>query len=1083
VVAVSTEGAIPTDLNRLRIVVERGGRSPSLEPYDLPVGAPLPGTITLKPLKDGEVEGVVKISVEGFLKTPSGEEKKRVLRTARVGFVAEKQKLLRMPLRFSCFDTDDCPEGKTCLGGECVSDSKEAASLPDYEERLVVVSGAGCFDERTCLSAGTLQSVTLAPGSCSFDAPGPAGSFNLAMEWAVAPGSAVLLEQDPQEGFTLDAGKITLAPGLCKALESKRALGLFASQKCAAKAPDQPVCKVEPGPLPQNVGPGAWVVDGPGGTQISGPPGALNDLSGLKIEEDPSGAPPLPQGYEARSKTFAFLPHGQTFAQAVTIRVPYSGVVQSAPVLLTAPAQGTSWEVVPGAQDTSTAMTADVTHFSYFVVAEAAGGSGAGGSAGQGGDGGAGGNAGVGGDAGSAGDSGSAGDGGASGQGGGGGCSHDLCTPGAPLDPTCDSCAEKICESSSGCCTETWGSDCVELVPELCLISCEGPGGAGGEGGAAGDGGTGAGGGGSGGESGSSSCGEVGESFKWCNSFDPCSSTAGLPSLACKSGVETDICSFAFYQKCCQTGWDGDCAGLAAESFGTCSKASEKAEFVTESTGQSTGPMALDLAGNLHLAGYFFYKHVPGCSDRLFSLNSEKISDSPRGVLFDVSEGRFLWFSFLGKLWWMNESNSWTPTLLLDPGQDSIKSFAYLGSGLLLGLKDSTGGWRLKTCEFPGCQNPMGTLLPVGVAAEQLAVMDGWVYMATGAPGAEGQLRSCPFGWEAGCTNPPGVADPAYREILAMTTLKGKLYLAVRESGFSGILGCDCNVGTCACAMQVVSLAGDSPGEVDALAADEAQGHLYYRATSNKASRIYRVNVNLTKSEDCSGDRNTGSRDPMEASYWLARWQEGRIGFHEVEGNDLLRKYLERLTGGETTSVLVPLCGKAVDLRVLAAAGHEVRGVELAPLAAEAFFQESGVEPERDTLGPFERLRADNLTYLLGDVFALTPELLGTVGAIFDRAALVALEPFTRERYAGVLSSCLAPGGRILLVTFEYDQALAPGPPFSVPREEVQRLFGERFELTLLEERPVEAQNPRLREQGVTSIQESAWLLSDRIRR
>jgi len=219
--------------------------------------------------------------------------------------------------------------------------------------------------------------------------------------------------------------------------------------------------------------------------------------------------------------------------------------------------------------------------------------------------------------------------------------------------------------------------------------------------------------------------------------------------------------------------------------------------------------------------------------------------------------------------------------------------------------------------------------------------------------------------------------------------------------------------------------------------------------------------------------------DRMEASFWLARWQEGRIGFHEAEGNDLLRKYLIRLTGGETTSVLVPLCGKAVDLRLLAAAGHQVWGVELVPLAAEAFFQESGVTPERDALGPFERLRTENLTYLLGDVFALTPELLGPVGAIFDRAALVALEPSTRERYVEVLSACLAPGGRILLVTFTYDQALAPGPPFSVPREEVQRLFGERFELTLLEERPVEAQNPRLREQDVTSIQEVAWLLRD----
>lgn len=217
----------------------------------------------------------------------------------------------------------------------------------------------------------------------------------------------------------------------------------------------------------------------------------------------------------------------------------------------------------------------------------------------------------------------------------------------------------------------------------------------------------------------------------------------------------------------------------------------------------------------------------------------------------------------------------------------------------------------------------------------------------------------------------------------------------------------------------------------------------------------------------------------MDAAFWLARWEEGRIGFHEAEGSDLLRRFLGRLADAPA-SVLVPLCGKAVDLRTLAAAGHQVHGVDLSPLAATAFFEESGASPERDALGPFERLRGGVITYLVGDIFALTPEHLGPVQAIFDRAALVALSPEDRERYVDLLSSCLAPGGRLLLVAFDYDQTLAPGPPFSVPDDEVRRLFGQRFDLELLEERATPSQNPRLQSLGVTSVREAAWLLTRR---
>ena len=73
---------------------------------------------------------------------------------------------------------------------------------------------------------------------------------------------------------------------------------------------------------------------------------------------------------------------------------------------------------------------------------------------------------------------------------------------------------------------------------------------------------------------------------------------------------------------------------------------------------------------------------------------------------------------------------------------------------------------------------------------------------------------------------------------------------------------------------------------------------------------------------------------------WLERWQEGRIGWHEPEGNRSLQKYW-RASG---CRVLVPLCGKARDVLWLEERGNAVTGVELSDIAAQAFFVENDID-------------------------------------------------------------------------------------------------------------------------------------------
>ena len=87
----------------------------------------------------------------------------------------------------------------------------------------------------------------------------------------------------------------------------------------------------------------------------------------------------------------------------------------------------------------------------------------------------------------------------------------------------------------------------------------------------------------------------------------------------------------------------------------------------------------------------------------------------------------------------------------------------------------------------------------------------------------------------------------------------------------------------------------------------------------------------------------------MKPEYWLERWQEGRIGFHRADANPALLLHHQHVFG-QTLRVLVPLCGKSLDLEWLVVHGHEVVGIELSELAAQAFFAERGFTPSRKQL-------------------------------------------------------------------------------------------------------------------------------------
>ena len=212
----------------------------------------------------------------------------------------------------------------------------------------------------------------------------------------------------------------------------------------------------------------------------------------------------------------------------------------------------------------------------------------------------------------------------------------------------------------------------------------------------------------------------------------------------------------------------------------------------------------------------------------------------------------------------------------------------------------------------------------------------------------------------------------------------------------------------------------------------------------------------------------------MDRDFWLTRWQSNQIGFHEGVPNPLLVAHFAALGVPAGGRIFVPLCGKSHDMRWLAAQGFMVVGAELSRLAVEQFYAERRLTPVVSSAGRLERFEAEGVTLFVGDIFDLDRDTLGLVDAVHDRAALVALPPPMRERYAAHLIA-LTGAAPQLLVTFDYDQACQPGPPFSVGDAEVRAHYGAAYRLDRAEAREVPGGI-----RGVCPARESVWLMNRR---
>ncbi|MGY2195912.1 thiopurine S-methyltransferase [Pseudomonas pergaminensis] len=218
----------------------------------------------------------------------------------------------------------------------------------------------------------------------------------------------------------------------------------------------------------------------------------------------------------------------------------------------------------------------------------------------------------------------------------------------------------------------------------------------------------------------------------------------------------------------------------------------------------------------------------------------------------------------------------------------------------------------------------------------------------------------------------------------------------------------------------------------------------------------------------------------MEPKFWQERWARNQIGFHLPEVNPYLQRHWPQLALAQGAQVLVPLCGKSLDLMWLASHGLRVMGVELSEQAVEAFFSEQNLVPRITRRGAFTVYQADLIEVWCGDFFALDAEALTDCTGLYDRAALIALPPLMRAQYAEHLNHLLRSGCQGLLVTLDYDQTQKAGPPFAVTDDEVRVLFGAEWTLGVLEEQDILGESWKFVQDGVTRLDERVYQLTMR---
>ncbi len=258
-VSVQTDLRIPKDINAITIRVLSRGAVQYQSAHEVgPTGVHLPATIGLVPKDDGDLQPIeVQLIGQYGNEADTRVRAEKVLRKVRMTFARNRVGLVRIPLKFVCYEHEDCGEGKTCIAGACETTPLiEGATMPEYTPEAVYGAGGSlgtsgtCWDAPTCLASAVDVSATADP--CVFALPDASAGKSISIAIATGPGGLgycaggmcrVPLDLEAEGwSWTDESHKtIRLAQGICTKVTTSK-LRVQATDACATKTPDLPMC-------------------------------------------------------------------------------------------------------------------------------------------------------------------------------------------------------------------------------------------------------------------------------------------------------------------------------------------------------------------------------------------------------------------------------------------------------------------------------------------------------------------------------------------------------------------------------------------------------------------------------------------------------------------------------------------------------------------------------------------------------------------------------------------------------------------------------------------------------------------------
>lgn len=172
----------------------------------------------------------------------------------------------------------------------------------------------------------------------------------------------------------------------------------------------------------------------------------------------------------------------------------------------------------------------------------------------------------------------------------------------------------------------------------------------------------------------------------------------------------------------------------------------------------------------------------------------------------------------------------------------------------------------------------------------------------------------------------------------------------------------------------------------------------------------------------------------MDKEFWLSKWNENQLGFHQQDYNQYMVNFFKDYQFKDK-SVLIPLAGKSKDILWFLDKGFKVFAVEIAQKAIIDFFEEASISYSKKG----NIYSSKNLEFICDDMFNIENNI--QYDFIYDRASLVALPKEMRTRLYDLYNSLIAKSSTLFSIVIDYNKELMNGPPFNINDSEIKNMF------------------------------------------